>query len=429
MEIIIITLLLLLNGIFAMFEIALVSSRKSRLEEMAKFGNKRANTVLLLLQEPEKILSAIQAGITLVGIISGAYGGIAIAEDLVPVFQTIPVLASYAEILSLILVVGVITYFSLIIGELVPKTLALNHPEPIAIYLSPFMTIIGKITYPVVWLLSVSTKLVLKVFNIKSKDNPPVTEEELIILLKQSSDHGVIEKEESEIISEVIRFGDKRARSITNPRLNVEWLDINDPDEKIIKMAMETTFSRLVVCRGSVDKILGVITIKDLLTSYISNKSLNIQDLIIEPLYIPEQMHAFKVLEIFRDSKNHFGIVVNEYGGMEGIITLHDLIENIVGELPAFDDIEAPEVVKRDDGTYLVDGSMKIDDFINHFNLFPYFNQVRYPDDIETVGGFAMHKLKKVPREGDFFNILNYKCEIIDMDDNRVDKLLLTRIN
>lgn len=412
-----------------MFEIALVSSRKSRLEEMAKFGNKGANKVLILLREPEKILSAIQVGITLVAIISGAYGGIAIAEDVVPVFKSIPALASYAETLSVILVVGVITYFSLIIGELVPKTLALNYPEPIAVYLSPFMAIIAKITYPVVWLLSISTKLVLKVFNIKSKDDQPVTEEELIILLKQSSEHGVIEKEESVIISEVIRFGDKRARSITNPRINVEWLDVNDPDDKIIKKAMETTFSRLVVCNGSVDKILGVITIKDLLKSYISNKSLNIQELITEPLYIPEQMHAFKVLEIFRDSKNHFGIVVNEYGGTEGIITLHDLIENIVGDLPAIDDIEAPEVIKRDDGTYLIDGSMKINDFINHFNLFPYFNRARYPEDIETVGGFAMHKLKKVPHEGDFFYILNYKCEVIDMDDNRVDKLLLARIN
>jgi putative hemolysin len=425
MEIFIITILLLLNGVFAMYEIALVSSRKSRLEEKAKFGNIGAKTALKLLREPEKILSAIQVGITLVGIVSGAYGGIAFAEDIAPFFISIPSLATHAHTFAVIIVVGLITYFSLIIGELVPKTIALNNPEAIAIFLSPAMNIVGKVAYPVIWFLSVSTKLVLKLFGIKSKAEAPVTEEELRILLKQGSEHGVIEKEESDIINEVIRFGDKRASMIMTHRLDVEWIDNTGPTDEILAIALRSSHSRIPICHKTVDDIKGVVAIKDLFAWYINHQTLNFEEIITDPVYIPEQLPAIKVLELFRETRNHFGIVVNEYGSMEGIITLHDVTENIMGDLPAIEDHDEPDVFQREDGSYLIDGSMMLEDVEDLLELHTLFEKGEEEVNINTIGGLAMYKLNRIPKTGDKFLIRGKYFEIVDMDGNRVDKLLV----
>jgi putative hemolysin len=425
MEIFIITILLLINGVFAMYEIALVSARKSRLEEKSKFGNIGAKTALKLLREPEKILSAIQVGITLVGIVSGAYGGIAFAEDIAPFFTNLPSLAPYAHTLAVIIVVGLITYFSLIIGELVPKTIALNNPESIAIFLSPTMNIVGKVAYPVIWFLSVSTKLVLKLFGIKSKVESPVTEEELRILLKQGSEHGVIEKEESDIINEVIRFGDKRASMLMTHRLDVDWIDNTDGTDEILAFALGSSHSRLPVCHKTVDDVKGVVAIKDLLVWYINHQTLNFDEIITYPVYIPEQLPAIKVLELFRETRNHFGIVVNEYGSMEGIITLHDVTENIMGDLPAIEDEDEPDVFRREDGSYLIDGSMMLEDVKDLLELHTLFEKGEEEVNINTIGGLAMFKLNRIPKTGDKFAIRGKHFEIVDMDGNRVDKLLV----
>jgi putative hemolysin len=428
MELLIITLLLLINGVFAMFEIALVSSRKSRLEEEAGFGSIGARTALNLLKEPEKILSAIQVGITLIGIIAGAYGGLALAEDIAPWFRNIPSLALYADTLAVTLVVSFITYLSLIIGELVPKTIALNNPEMIASFLSPVMKIVGASTYPVVWFLSVSTKIVLKVIGIRPKKEVPVTEEELRILLKQGSELGVIEKEESQIISEVIRFGDKRASMIMVHRFDVEWIDITKTTEEIITNALKSTFSRMPACEGTVENITGVVVVKDLLANSIKNDTFSVEDIISEPLFIPEQLPALKVLELFRTTKNHFGIVINEYGSMEGIITLHDVVENIMGDLPAIEDKSEPEFFQRPDGSYLVDGSMSIEDLKDLLHVRTLTEEDDEESGINTVGGLAMHKLDHVPGVGNKFVLKGYQFEIIDMDGHRVDKLLISKL-
>jgi putative hemolysin len=425
MEILVITILLLLNGVFAMYEIALVSARKSRLEEKAKFGNIGAKKALKLLGEPEKILSAIQVGITLVGIVSGAYGGIAFAEDIAPFFIGIPALAPYAHTLAVIFVVGAITYFSLIIGELVPKTIALNNPEAIAIFLSPAMNVVGVIAYPVILFLSVSTKLVLKLFGIKNKAEVPVTEEELRILLKQGSEHGVIEKEESDIINEVIRFGDKRASTIMTHRLDVIWIDNTDSQDEILAMALQSSYSRVPVCHKSVDDVRGVVAIKDLLSWYINHQSINFEEIITDPIYIPEQLPAIKVLELFRETRNHFGIVVNEYGSMEGIITLHDVTENIMGDLPAIEDEDEPDVFQREDGSYLIDGSMMLEDVKDLLELHTLFETGEEEVTINTIGGLAMYKLNRIPKTGDKFSVRGKYFEIVDMDGNRVDKLIV----
>jgi putative hemolysin len=425
MEILILAILFMLNGVFAMYEIALVSSRKSRLEEKAKFGNIGAKKALKLLREPEKILSVTQFGITLVGIVSGAYGGIAFAEDVTPFFAGIPMFAPYAHTLAVIIVVGFITYFSLIIGELVPKTIALNNPEAISIFLSPVMNVIGRVAYPIIRFLSVSTKLMLKLFGIKSKSEAPVTEEELRILLKQGSEHGIIEKEESDIINEVIRFGDKRASMLMTHRLDVEWIDNTEPSEEILAIALRSSHSRIPICHKTVDDVKGVVAIKDLLAWYINHQSLNFEEIISDPVYIPEQLPAIKVLELFRETRNHFGIVVNEYGSMEGIITLHDITENIMGDLPAIEDEDEPDVFQREDGSYLIDGSMMLEDVEDLLELHTLFEKGEEEVNINTIGGLAMYKLNRIPKTGDKFSIRGKYFEIVDMDGNRVDKLLV----
>ncbi len=428
MEILIITILFLVNGIFAMYEIALVSARKSLLEEKAKSGNAGAKVALQLLAEPEKILSAIQVGITLVGIVSGAYGGMAFTEDVAPHIAKIDFLAPYAESLAMVLVVGLITYFSLIIGELVPKTIALNNPETISISLSPAMKFLGALTYPVVWFLSLSTKMVIRIFGIRPRSESPVTEEELRLLLKQGSEIGVIEKEESTIINEVIRFGEKDAGSIMVHRLDVQWIDSNSTPEEIISLTQSAPHSRLLVCNKSFDEIMGVVSVKDILLQYINTHEIHFDELIHPPLYIPEQLSAIKVLELFRETRNHFGVVVNEYGSMEGIITLHDVTENIMGDLPNIDDNEEPEVFTREDGSILIDGSLSIEDVEDLLDL----NSLLDPEDedpnVNTIAGLAMYKLGRVPHSGDFFYIRGYKFEIMDMDGLRVDKLLIYKV-
>lgn len=425
MEVLIIALLILLNGVFAMYEIALVSARKSSLEDEAKSGRTGAKTALALLEEPEKVLSAIQVGITLIGIVSGAYAGLTLAEDLAPLIKNAAWLAPYARMLSVVIVVGLITYLSLIVGELVPKTIALNHAEAIAIFLSPVMKLFGSATYPVVWMLSVSTKLVLKLIGIQNRRETPVTEEELRMILKKGSEHGVIEKEESDMINEVIRFGDKRASALMTPRVDVLWLDIHQTPEEILSEALNAPFPRLLVCEDEVDQVKGAVNVKDVLAYYIRHQSLNLGEILFEPLFIPEQAQALKVLEMFRKTKKHFGIVINEYGSMEGIITLHDLTENIMGDLPAVGDLNDPEVFQREDGSYLIDGSMKVEDTEDLLKVYSLFDEEEERPDVNTLGGLAMYQLNRVPKIGDKFSAGGYLFEIVDMDGNRVDKLLV----
>ena len=410
-----------------MYEIALVSSRKSRLMEKARFGSKGAKTALVLLEKPERILSAIQVGITMIGIVSGAYGGIALSEDLTPYLNKIEFISGYAATVSMILVVGLITYFSLILGELVPKTLALSYAESIAIIFSPVMAAFEKITAPVVWVLSISTKTVFKLFRVKHKEIAPVTEDELKILLKQGSDFGVIEKEESQIITEVFKFSEKKANVIMTPRINVVWLDINETLETTIETVIESGFSIFPVSDGVIENIRGIIFTKDILTLIQNKKTLMNENIISEPVYIPEHMSAIKVLETFRKTKKHFGIVLDEYGSIEGIITLHDIIENIIGDLPEFNDIQEEAVFKRDDGSFLVDGMIPLHDLKELLSIKSFYNGVKKEPEVTTLGGLMLTILERVPVTGDQFSLQGYMFEVVDMDGMRVDKVLIRK--
>jgi len=425
MEFIIILLLIILNGVFAMFEIALVSSRRTRLEEKAEAGNRSAKIALGLLDNPQEFLSTIQIGITLIGIISGAYAGIAIAGQVKPALQGIPALAPAAEFLSVALTIAVVTYLAIVIGELVPKSIALQHPETITLALTPFMKALAYIGYPLVWFLSFSTRGILKVFRLKPGDTPPITEEELRLMLKQGSKYGVIEKHESEMITEVFRFGSKTAFSIMTPKIDVRWLDLTDSPEEIMQVITETGYSRYPVCEGSLDQIKGVVAVKDILRARSNNEPFNLPALVTEPLFVPESLPASQVLERFRERKIHIAFVVDEYGGTEGMITLHDLIEHILGDLPELLDKEPPDYEKKEDGSYVINGSMNFWEFADLLEL-AEMDEEEFEEEsrkYSTVGGLAMNILNAIPRVGDSFLFREYFIRVLEMDGNRVAKL------
>ncbi len=426
MEILIILLLLVMNGIFAMYEIALVSSSKARLETLVSKGSKAARGVLKQLEEPEKFLSTIQIGITLIGIISGAYGGVALADDLVPLFQMIPGLEYYARDLSMISVVALITYLSLIIGELVPKSIALSDPERYATLLSPFMIVLTKMAYPFVCLLSASTKLMNKLVGLKEgSEERSMTQEELKMILHQSSKQGVIDKEETEMLKDVFRFTDKRANDLMTHRTEIVSMSVNDTEKEVLNLIEQKHFSKYLLFGESSEEIIGVVSVKDIILMIGSNKGFDLRSVAQPPLFIPESLYARKVLELFKRNKNKFGVVVDEYGGLQGIITLHDLTESVFGDILEENEIEEEEIVQRKDGSYLVEGSMNVDDFMEEMEIL-YYDDLE-TEDFSTLGGMAMFFIGGIPKAGDEFDYKNLHFEIVDMDNGRVDKLLISK--
>lgn len=424
MEILIIVMLLILNGVFAMYEIALVSSNKMRLTTLVENGNKSAKGVLKQLEEPEKFLSAIQIGITLIGIISGAYGGVALAGYLDPLFSMVPWLAPYTHDLSVATVVILITYFSLVIGELVPKSMALSNPERYATLLSPIMILLTKIVYPFVLFLSVSTKFFNRILGITSQAKSAMTHEELQMLLRQSSEEGVIDKEESEMLKDVFRFSDKKASELMTHRKEVIYFTINSTRDEVLQIIQKAHFSKYLLLGDSSEQIIGIVTVKDMLPLFEQvDIPFDLKSIASEPLFIPDCLQARKVLELFKSQKRKLGIVVDEYGDMEGIITLHDLAECIMGNVLDENEQEEPDIVFRADGTLLVEGSMSISDFMDEMKIFNY-DDVK-DKDFSTLGGLAMYMVGRIPKCGDLFTYRHFQFEVVDMDNGRVDKLLV----
>lgn len=425
MEFIIILLLLVLNGIFAMYEIALVSSSKARLETIAGKGNKRAKGVLKQLEEPEKFLSTIQIGITLIGIVSGAYGGATLSDDVEPLFLMIPGAAAYADTLAMVTVVAVITYLSLIIGELVPKSIALNDPERWATMLSPFMRVLTKISYPFVYLLSASTKLMNKVIGLNNGEERQMTQDELKMILHQSSEQGVIDKDETEMLRDVFRFSDKRANDLMTHRRDVIVLHPADTQEDLLCIIREQHFSKYLLVEKGKDEIIGVVSVKDIILMLGGEQPFNLRNIARPALFIPESLYAKKVLELFKKNKNKFGVVVDEYGNTEGIITLHDLTESIFGDILEENETEEEEIIMRQDGSMLVEASMNLDDFMEAMGIMSYDNLKE--EDFTTLSGLAMFLIGRIPKAGDLFSYKNLDFEIVDMDRGRVDKLLVIK--
>lgn len=409
-----------------MYEIALVSSSKARLETLAGKGNKSARGVLKQLEEPEKFLSTIQIGITLIGIVSGAFGGVAIADDLTPLFSAIPGAEAYARNLAMIITVVVITYLSLIIGELVPKSIALSNPERYATLFSPVMILLTKASYPFVWFLSMSTRLLNKLIGLKSEERP-MTQEEIKMILHQSSIQGVIDKGETDMLRDVFRFSDKRANELMTHRRDLIVLHPEDTQEKVMKIIEEEYYSTYLLVNEQKDDIIGIISVKDIIGRIGHKKDFNLREIARVPLFIPESLYANKILELFKKNKNKFGVVVNEYGSIEGIITLHDLTESIFGDILEEDEMEEEEIVRRQDGSMLVEASMNIKDFMEEMGII-YYEDLE-SEDFTTLGGLTMFLIGRIPKAGDIFTYKSLQFEVVDMDRGRVDKLLVIRLD
>ncbi|RPI66178.1 MAG: HlyC/CorC family transporter, partial [Ignavibacteriales bacterium] len=409
------------NGFLAMSEIAFVSVKRFKLEEKAKKGNRSAEKALLLLQEPEKFLSAIQVGITLIGILAGAFGGYALAEDLAPYIARADYLKEYASEISFALVVSVITYLSLVIGELVPKRIAMNNPERVTLIMVSPMYFITRAFTPIVSFLSVSTKFLLMIIRIKKTENVSVTEDEVKSLLEIGTLHGVFEKEESEIIKKIFSFNDKRVSALMVPRKDIQWINSAMSNREIFEFISTHNYSRYVVGENNIDNLVGMIISKKFLLEYNKNPEVDISSIIDEILIVPESNYSIDLIEKFRQQKTNMAVVVDEFGGTQGLITLHDLIENIIGEFPESFEEVSQKIIKRKDGSYLLDGLTEISRISELLGI------IFLPDDYKTLGGFIMHKLGKIPEEGDKVLYQNYIFEVIDMDDKRVDKVLLIR--
>jgi len=424
-ELIILLILVLINGAFSMAEIALVSSRKAKLRVEAENGDAGAEKALNLAEEPGSFLSTIQIGITLVGILSGAYGGATVAKSVSAYLQQYPALRPYSDTISLTLVVLAITYLSLVLGELVPKRLALFKAERIATLAARPVYYLSLAAYPLVWILDISTEALLKVMNIK-KSESSVSEEEVKVLLEEGAEAGIFHAMEHEICHRAFHIDDLGVRDLMTPRPDVLWLDAAKPFAQnldIIRTGEHTCFP---VGRGSLDQVIGFLHLKDLLKQELTPEKgdPDLLPLLRKPLYFPETISAWQVLEQFKTSPIHMAMVVDEYGIIQGLVTISDVIETIVGDIPSLSEGGDREIVRREDGSWLVDGALSIDDFKAHFKIQKLPAEVR--GDFHTLGGFIMSYLERIPTTGERFQWDDWRFEIVDMDGHRIDKVLVS---
>lgn len=423
MELLIIAALILLNAFFALSETALISSNRARLEQKKLRGNRGANIALKLLDNPEHFLSTIQIGITVVGIISGAYGGLRFSDDLSKFLISHNILVKHAATVSLAIVITLITYFSIVIGELVPKTFAMNNPEAISAFVAPVIFVISKITYPLVSLFSISTKVFLSIFFVRDSKTGTLTEEELRMMVRIAKTEGVIPGKEAEIHQNLFRFFDRKAEQIMTRRSDILWLDINEKKETLDRIISESPHSKFPVCDGDLDKTLGIITFKDYIE--LSKKKKFILKKFIRPvIFIPEASEALKILERFKKEKCHFAMVMDEYGSVQGIITLHDLSENIFGNLPDINENIEPQIIKRGSNGYLVDGETQVDLLAEYVDIQDFRTR---NDSYTTIAGYILHRIGHITHTGECLKVDGYRIEVVDMDGFKIDKVLITK--
>lgn len=419
MEVLVLLVLILVNGLFVMSEIALVSARKSRLESMGNKGDIKAKVALHLTENPDKFLSTAQIGITLISILTGVYSGEKFSKQLEPYVAQIGFLKPYADSLSTVVIVVVVTFLSIIIGELVPKRIGLIRAEKIARFVAGPMNFLSSIAYPVVWLLNNITNLIFKLFNIKASTDNAVTEEDIKAMITEGSEHGTIEEEEKDIIERVFHLGDRSITSLMTHRTEIVWFDMEDSVQTITEQHDQINYSTYPVCEKTVDDIKGIIYIKDLLKAPAGTI---LKNLAKPALFVPENNSAYQVLEKIKQTKIHSCFIVNEYGTLEGMLTLNDILEAIVGDVPQTGQ-EEYEIVERGDGSYLVDAQITFYDFLSHFEKTQWMNEG--DNEFDTLAGFVLHELERIPKTGDAFEWRGFEFEIVDMDGQRIDKLLV----
>jgi len=417
-ELVILFLLIVLNGFFSMAEIALVSARKARLEGQANKGDSKAQKALKLAQHPDRFLSTVQIGITTIGILTGIYSGQKIIDDVASRLLQIPTLAAYSTGIATAIVVVIITFFSLVFGELLPKRLGLASPESIAKSVAVPMQFISRLVHPFVWLLTRTTSFILKIFRIKSDDSL-VTEEEIKAIISEGTEHGAIEETEQEIIERVMHLGDRNVTSLMTHRSDVIWFELNDNEKSIREKILSEPHSVYPVCDKTIDNIKGIVSIKDM---YIHPDDISFKDVMKTPLFVPENISPYQLLEKFKETKMHTSFVVDEYGTLLGLVTLNDILEAIVGDIPQNDEQDY-EIVQREDGSFLVDAQIPFYEFLSRFEKTDWMNEGEH--EFDTLAGFILHSLEHIPVTGEHFEWKGFTFEIVDMDGHRIDKILV----
>ena len=425
-DIVLLLFLILLNGILAMSEIAVVSSRKARLQKLAEDDSPGAQSALALSNEPSTFLSTVQVGITTVGILSGAIGETALADPLTAWLVSFSPLEPYARGVALTVVVIGLTYFSVVIGELVPKQLGLRSPEKIASLIAPPMNLLARVARPLVWLLSASSGFLLRMMGAGRREESSVSDEEIKVMMEQGAESGVFHQSEQAIVSNVLRLDEQRIGAIMTHRTDIYVLDLDESEAEIRNRIADCPYTRVVVCRAGLDHIVGILRTADLLKDALSGRPLAVEQSLRPPLYIPDGVSTTHLLENFRKARQQCALIVDEYGELQGLVTLTDVLTSIVGELPTSDIHEELDIVVREDGSWLIDGSVTIERMKSVLDI-----NDELPGEEEnafnTLGGFVMYVLGHIPRVADNFEAAAYRFEVMDMDKNRVDKVLVAR--
>ena len=418
--------LVAINGVFVMAEMAVVSSRRPRLQQLANEGSDGAQLALNLATNPDRFLATTQIGITLIAILAGAYGERTLTSRLSATLQTFPSIAPYRDSLAFGIVVVAITYVSLVAGELLPKRLALRNSERIAAAMSGFMLFLSRLCAPVVALISGSTQIVISALGLRPTAEPPVTEEEIKVMMEQGTEAGVFEETEHDIVKSIFKLGDRAVSALMRPRRDVVWLDLEDALAENQNKLATSLYSRFPVAHGSLDNVIGIVQAKDLLTRCLAGQKVDLRTSLRSPLFVPEALPALKLLELFKKSRTHMALVVDEYGGVEGLVTLNDILEDLVGDVASVDMPEEKQVVKRPDGSWLIDGKLQLDDLkeVLEIQKLPEEDSGRY----QTLGGLVMLQMGRVPVTGDVFETEGHRFEVVDMDGKRVDKVLVSKL-
>ena len=422
-EIGLLLLLIVLNGVFAMSELAIASSRKTRLQQWAAEGNAGATAALKLAEEPNQFLATVQIGITLIGIVTGFFGGSTLSAPVALQLSRVPALAPYSEMISILLVVGLVTYLSLVVGELVPKRLALQSPERLATLVAPPMTLLSRIASPIVRLLGASSEVILRVLGVRSAEDAPVTEEEIAILLQEGTAAGVFTPGEHELLEGVFDLGDRDVRDLMTPRYRLVALDVNAPMEENYRKMAESPHHLFPVYEGELDKLVGMVPVKKLWAASVSGEPIDLRALAEPALIVPESMPGLDAVKRFQGRSNTAAMVVDEYGGIQGLLSLHDLVEAITGDLGDTPE-RSDEAVQRPDGSWLLDGALPVHQVRSLLQLGPLPGEET--GDFETLGGFLMASLGRIPETGDAYSWDNFNFEVVDMDGRRIDRVLVS---
>ncbi|MFZ4620603.1 MAG: hemolysin family protein [Bacteroidota bacterium] len=424
-EIALLILLIVLNGILVISEISIVSSRKPRLQYLANKGNIRAKIALDLANSPDHFLSTVTAGITLIGILAGAFGGATVSESLAEYLILIPWLASYAEPVSLAVVVVSITLLTIFVGELIPKQLGLKNPERVACAIAIPMRTLSAVLYPIVRLLTVITRVIIRSLGIKEHNDPSFTEEEIKVMLEEGTRAGTFNEVEQEMVERVFRLADQSVNALMTPRTEIIWLDVEDPIAENFKKIKESSHSFFPVCKEGIDNVLGVTHVKDLFSASLNGPITSLEQHLRKPLYIVENVLAVQLIEKFKESGTHFAFLVDEYGGIQGLLTLNDILKAVVGEEIDVEEKTNHYIVQRADGSYLIDGALLITEFQDLFKIDTLSE--KETGNYQTLAGFTINHMGKIPSAGQFFLWRDLRIEVVDMDGNRVDKLLISK--